>query len=136
MITASSCDPFTALATPQLYLEPLKNEPQVISREEHRVLFSNLNTIHLMHVTLLDELRRAAAASTSAEDDDDGIDACNDTIGATFVRHSAYLKMYSVYVNNFDSAMVELARLLAKRKKFRGFCQVEGRWRMHVFGAH
>jgi hypothetical protein len=45
-------------------------------------------------------------------------------VGEAFVIHTAYIKMYSLYINNFDSACTELERLVAKKKKFKAFCLV------------
>jgi hypothetical protein len=44
-------------------------------------------------------------------------------IGQIFEDHGAFIKMYSVYVNNFDAALGELEKLM-KRKKFKQFCLV------------
>ena len=79
----------------------------IITRDESKILFSNLTILYNMHKILLQDLR-----------------ARHSSIGAIFCKHSAYFKMYSVYVNNFDNACGELERLLMKKKKFRAFCQV------------
>ena len=74
------------------------------------MVFSNWETLLMMHRdAILPDLRQTIASHSEA-------------VGSTFVKHSAFIRMYSPYVNHFETASSELDRLLLKRKKFKQFC--------------
>ncbi|KNE56373.1 hypothetical protein AMAG_02186 [Allomyces macrogynus ATCC 38327] len=81
-------------------------ERQILSAEEVKGLFSNVESILKFHRDFLVGAMRAN----------------QDRLGRVFAQHSAYLKMYSVFINAYDQAMVDLSKWLAKRKKVRQFC--------------
>ncbi|KAI3635913.1 hypothetical protein MIR68_006051 [Amoeboaphelidium protococcarum] len=85
-----------------LYIQPMQSQLQqqqqldALSREDLKVLFSNWESLLQMHRdVLLADLTSSPVPN----------------VGQVFLQHSALLKMYSVYVNNYDLACNELTRL-------------------------
>ncbi|KNE54723.1 hypothetical protein AMAG_00682 [Allomyces macrogynus ATCC 38327] len=88
------------------YVQPMEDR-QILSPEEVKGLFSNVESILKFHSDFLIGAMRAN----------------QDRLGRVFAQHSAYLKMYSVFINAYDQAMVDLSKWLPKRKKVRQFCE-------------
>ncbi|KAJ9085223.1 hypothetical protein DSO57_1016025 [Entomophthora muscae] len=97
------------LSTEETYVKSLQalvdiyikgaQQRQLFSPEEERALFGNVQSILLFHHQyLLPEIKREMSTS----------DPC---LGEVFAAHSAYLKMYSLYVNDFDIANHEAEKL-------------------------
>ncbi|KAI0240754.1 hypothetical protein L0F63_007307, partial [Massospora cicadina] len=99
------------LATEETYVRSLQalvdiyiqgaERRQLFTAEEMRAMFGNVQSILLFHQQyLLPEIRRAMGT----------VDPC---LGEVFAAHSAYLKMYSLYINDFATANQEAERLQA-----------------------
>ncbi|KAL7751424.1 hypothetical protein RI367_003284 [Sorochytrium milnesiophthora] len=88
----------------ELYLHPLEVS-HILTAEQIKCLFSNVSSILSFHREyFLPALQQSS-----------------DTIGKVFLQHSAYLKMYSVFINNYDKAVSACEKLCRKRKKLRVF---------------
>ncbi|KAI9148566.1 hypothetical protein H9P43_010164 [Blastocladiella emersonii ATCC 22665] len=86
------------------YAEPMVSQG-LLSPEESKLVFSNVESILSFHQGyFLGELK-----------------AAGDMVGRVFAKHSAYLKMYSVFINAFDKGMQEFEKWAGKRKKLRAF---------------
>ncbi|KAI3630408.1 hypothetical protein MIR68_011843 [Amoeboaphelidium protococcarum] len=85
-----------------LYIQPMQSQLlqqqqlDALSREDLKVLFSNWESLLYMHRdVLLADLTSSPVPN----------------VGQVFLQHAALLKMYSVYVNNYDLACNEISRL-------------------------
>ena len=93
-----------------LYLKPLESS-NILTPEELRSIFSNWDSLLKMHKeSLLVDLLKIDSADSSH------------SIGKIFIKHTAFIKLYITYVNNYDAAVAEMHRTLAKKKKFKAFC--------------
>ncbi|ORY08250.1 hypothetical protein K493DRAFT_28902 [Basidiobolus meristosporus CBS 931.73] len=91
----------------QIYLLPAEAN-KVMSLKKSKAIFSNVESILLFH---RDHLLPALRACMKEE---------GQCIGRVFAKHNPYIKMYSVYINNFEYALSELQSLLAKHPKRTG----------------
>lgn len=86
--------------------------------EERRVIFSNLENLTAFHkdhfLPALEAAVDSAKASMMVSANDEGKQGVNieaaEEIGKLFCQFAAWMKMYSVYVNNFDGACTLLSR--------------------------
>eukprot|EP01105_Mastigella_eilhardi_P018961 TRINITY_DN4436_c0_g1_i2.p1 TRINITY_DN4436_c0_g1~~TRINITY_DN4436_c0_g1_i2.p1 ORF type:complete len:1333 (+),score=393.10 TRINITY_DN4436_c0_g1_i2:58-4056(+) len=96
------------------YVKPLSTacgtSNQIVSREDVKSLFSNIEIITNFNTVLLEGL--TARLSTWSE---------NTLLGDIFVHLAAFLRCYVEYVNNYDSALALLAALRRDNKKFAAF---------------
>ncbi|KNE59954.1 hypothetical protein AMAG_05400 [Allomyces macrogynus ATCC 38327] len=88
------------------YYRPIMQQ-HLLSSDEYRLLFANVDSILAFHKDYF----------LKALHEPDG----SDRIGRIFVKHAAYLKMYSMFISNADKGISELSRWLSKRKKLRAF---------------
>ncbi|KAK9768293.1 hypothetical protein K7432_001204 [Basidiobolus ranarum] len=88
----------------EIYLFPAETN-KVMSPKKSKAIFSNVESILLFH---RDHLLPALKLCLKEE---------NQCIGQVFAKHNPYIKMYSVYINNFDYALSELQALIAKHPK-------------------
>eukprot|EP00158_Paraphelidium_tribonemae_P008271 Partr_v1_DN28535_c0_g1_i2_m73176 putative FYVE, RhoGEF and PH domain containing len=114
-IVSSELSYVTFLSTiNSLYIQPLKS---ILSKEDHRKLFSNLESLYLMHAdTLLPSLESAVSTSQSLADQ-----ANPEAFARVFTRQAAYLRLYTDYINNFDASIL-LLDVLKKQRKFTTYC--------------
>ncbi|KAK9763322.1 hypothetical protein K7432_010115 [Basidiobolus ranarum] len=91
----------------QIYLFPAEAN-KVMSPRKSKAIFSNVESILLFH---RDHLLPALRACINEE---------GQCIGRVFAKHNPYIKMYSVYINNYDYALSELQSLIAKHPKRTG----------------
>ncbi|KAI9293049.1 Dbl homology domain-containing protein [Neoconidiobolus thromboides FSU 785] len=83
----------------EIYIEGAERE-KIFTAEENRILFSNVKSILLFHQShLLPEIKKEVLTPDSGK------------IGGVFKKLSVYLKMYSLYVNDFDQANIEAEKL-------------------------
>ncbi|KAJ3372074.1 hypothetical protein GGF31_002336 [Allomyces arbusculus] len=88
------------------YYRPIMQQ-HLLSSDEYRLLFANVDSILAFHKDYF----------LKALHEPDG----SERIGRIFVKHAAYLKMYSMFISNADKGISELSRWLSKRKKLRAF---------------
>lgn len=97
------------LSTEETYVKSLQalvdiyitgaKERQLFTGEESRLIFMNVQSILLFHRQyLLPEIKREMGTP-------------DPKLGEVFAAHSAYLKMYSLYVGDFDASNSEVERL-------------------------
>jgi hypothetical protein len=85
----------------KLYLRPAVQR-NALTPEEIRTAFGNLETLIMFHREyFLPRLEEALANVTPGSEP---------PIGQVFMDHCAYIKMYSVYVNNFEHAHMALEK--------------------------
>ncbi|KAJ3088951.1 hypothetical protein HK102_007559 [Quaeritorhiza haematococci] len=101
----------------EIYVAPLE-ESKILAPHEMCILFSNIGSISMFHGEhFLPALQDAA---TSPNDN-------SESIGAVFIAHSPYFKLYSTYYNDFDGAVAFLTNLgmyirsSSRRRKFKTF---------------
>ncbi|KAI3661573.1 hypothetical protein MP638_007061 [Amoeboaphelidium occidentale] len=90
-----------------LYMEPLK---QLLSQDDFRGVFSNLDAILSMHRDVFLPAFKESSSNQAM------------SIGTVIVKHSPYLKLYTQYVNNYDSA-IQVITKLTSQKPFKKFCK-------------
>lgn len=88
----------------ELYIDQLSKDSSIVSQDDLKRIFCNWESLYTMHA---DGILRDLLA----------VEHGDIMVGRIFLRHTAYIKMYSAYVNNYDTACAELAKLL-KRKRF------------------
>ena len=76
------------MTRPQYFFFPLKFA-YIVPDSVHSVLFSNLEEIYDVNVTLLEQVEQS-------------------TIGAAFAQMGPFLKLYSTYANNHQQALTTL----------------------------
>lgn len=81
-----------------------KEDPDVISEQEVDALFSNIESIYSFSKTLYKDLRRLNTGP-------------NTTVGDIFLRNAPVMRMYTVYVNNYDNGNATLVEC-KKRSQF------------------
>jgi hypothetical protein len=94
------------------YLEPLQ---KLLDREDHSRLFSNILTIYGFNCEFVDQLKKKAQSWTS--------ETSTQTMGKLYITYGHFFKMYTVYVNNFDSASTLFASLIQDNRRFREYCE-------------
>lgn len=87
------------------YYNGLSNDPKIIPQEDLKLIFNDLQTIWQFNDTFLRDLQSAYM----------GFDNNTTRIGDLFVKFCPYFKMYQNYCNNYDQAMVLLAKYSAKK---------------------
>ncbi|KAJ1924779.1 hypothetical protein IWQ60_004973 [Tieghemiomyces parasiticus] len=86
----------------------------VLTPAEIKTIFGNVDSILLFHRDhILPELEATIQAAAGTD-----IEA---RVGGVFLRNAAFIRIYSVYVNNFDHATRLLTDLEKSRKKFAKF---------------
>ncbi|KAJ1961165.1 hypothetical protein IWQ62_003960 [Dispira parvispora] len=81
----------------------------VLSSTEIKGIFSNVDSLLMFHRDhLLPELEQC-------------VQQPDERLGSVFLRNSAFIRIYSVYVNNFDNATKLLSDLEKQRKKITKF---------------
>ncbi|RKP33155.1 Dbl homology domain-containing protein [Dimargaris cristalligena] len=92
----------------------------VLSPVEMKTIFGNVDTILMFHRDhILPELEQTIRDDAKAR------------VGKVFLRNAAFIRIYSVYVNNFDHAAQLLTDLEKSRKKFAKFLSLAKRHPHH-----
>ncbi|KAJ2387672.1 hypothetical protein GGI23_006221, partial [Coemansia sp. RSA 2559] len=104
----------------KLYISPLlasaQQQTPVLSRKEVRQLFANFPDIIMLSKELLAQLE--ARLGTQA---DPPWDPATGRIGDIFLRIAPFLKMYSLYLRNFRSALAVISLWLSENHDFARF---------------
>ncbi|KAJ2844499.1 hypothetical protein GGI22_006858, partial [Coemansia erecta] len=104
----------------KLYISPLlasaQQQTPVLSRKEVRQLFANFPDIIMLSKELLAQLE--ARLGTQA---DPPWDPATGRIGDIFLRIAPFLKMYSLYLRNFRSALALISLWLSENHDFARF---------------
>ncbi|KAJ1657924.1 hypothetical protein IWQ61_002743 [Dispira simplex] len=91
----------------------------ILSSTEIKSIFSNVDSLLMLHRDhLLPELEQCVQQQ-------------DERLGNVFLRNSAFIRIYSVYVNNFDNATELLTDLEKQRKKFTKFLALARRHSDH-----
>ncbi len=85
------------------FMTPLRLRPDLASPQDIMRIFSNIELLYNFHRHFLEELEDKSKP-----------------LHQSFLRMADFLKMYTQYINGYDSAMTTLARL-GRKKKFRRF---------------
>ncbi|KAJ2686982.1 hypothetical protein IWW39_003252 [Coemansia spiralis] len=106
----------------KLFISPLLASAQqhgpILSRKEVRQLFANFPDIITLSKELLAQLEaRIGSGATPQWDPATGL------IGDIFLRIAPFLKMYSLYLRNFRSALADISRWLIANQAFSRFIQ-------------
>ncbi|KAI9226481.1 MAG: Dbl homology domain-containing protein, partial [Piptocephalis tieghemiana] len=92
----------------RLYIQKSR-ESGVLTLEEIRTVFGDIGGLELFHrAHLLPALEEAVSSAGEG-----GIGEAR--VGRVFAQHSAYIKMYSAYVNNMDRSLHTITSSLAHR---------------------
>ncbi|KAJ1989053.1 hypothetical protein GGI25_002822 [Coemansia spiralis] len=106
----------------KLYISPLLASAQqhtpILSRKEVRQLFANFPDIITLSRELLAQLEARLGASA-----DPPWDPAAGRIGDIFLKIAPFLKMYSLYLRNFRSALADISRWLSENHEFAQFIQ-------------
>ncbi|KAJ2725692.1 hypothetical protein GGI07_001060 [Coemansia sp. Benny D115] len=104
----------------KLYIAPLLLSAQqpsaILSRKEVRQLFANFPDIITLSRELLSQLEARLGNNTAL-----AWDAETGRLGDIFVRIAPFLKMYSLYLRNFRSALENISRWLTTNQEFAQF---------------
>jgi hypothetical protein len=92
------------------YMLPLE-KAELLSKDEVKVVFSNVALLHSVHKELLSDLGARFYAATDQA-------PC---IGDIFAHLAPYLKLYAQYYRDFDRADQELKRVM-QRSRVQAFC--------------
>ncbi|KAJ2706918.1 hypothetical protein FB645_001213 [Coemansia sp. IMI 203386] len=107
----------------KLYISPLLLSAQqpaaILSRKEVRQMFANFPDIITLSRELLSQLE-----SRLGPDANPTWDAETGRIGDIFLRIAPFLKMYSLYLRNFRSALADISRWLSTNQEFARFIQL------------
>jgi len=87
------------------YFNGFSSDTKLIPAEDLKMIFNDLQTIWKFNDTFLRDLQTAYM----------GFDNDKTRIGDLFVKFCPYFKMYQNYCNNYDQAMVLLAKYSAKK---------------------
>ncbi|KAJ1980592.1 hypothetical protein H4R35_001058 [Dimargaris xerosporica] len=107
----STALPSALMRPPRLITDGLSDWPptkyrHLLSSVEIRTLFGNADTLLMFHRDhLLTDLEACVADPSHP-------------VGKVFLRNAAFLRLYSVYVNNYDNATTKLDEWTKHRKKF------------------
>ncbi|ETO18342.1 trichohyalin, partial [Reticulomyxa filosa] len=85
-----------------LFANPLENMPKAISRNDHRVLFSDIKTIRGINEAFLQELLQ----------DWKSFDNDKTMIGEHFIKFTPYFRQYQNYLNNYGNSIDLLFRIV------------------------
>ncbi|KAI7833327.1 Dbl homology domain-containing protein, partial [Kickxella alabastrina] len=106
----------------KLYITPLLLSAQqptaILSRKEVRQLFANFPDIIMLSRELLYQLESRLGPNASPP-----WDADTGRVGDIFLRIAPFLKMYSLYLRNFRSALADISRWLSSNHEFAQFIQ-------------
>lgn len=96
----------------ELFIVPLrdKGNEQVITAEERKALFSEIEVILGLNSSLLSELEERMAQWS--------FDQC---LGDIFKQFTSFLKVYTSYINNFDNSITTLAKLKQSNANFSAY---------------
>ncbi|EGC39499.1 hypothetical protein DICPUDRAFT_96538 [Dictyostelium purpureum] len=89
------------------YMIPLY-EKELINKEQQKMIFSNIEIIYNFGKTLLEDIRDRCGAKWTAYQ----------KLSDLFLKISAFLKVYSSYVQNYDIS-IEVLKELRKSEKFK-----------------
>jgi len=100
-----------------VFLHPLseastKDHKQILKPEEVKLIFSVIETIKNLNLTLSIQLEERMKNW--------GPDSC---VGDIINKNSAFLKMYSTYINGFSNAMVTISKCKDKNSDFANFLE-------------
>lgn len=94
------------------YYAKLSNDPKkLVTPKDLKGIFNDMQTIHQLNETFLNDLQQRYA----------GFNNEKTRIGDQFVKFCPYFRMYQNYCNNYDNAMVLLAKYNEKQA-FNDFC--------------
>ncbi|KAJ1724449.1 hypothetical protein LPJ53_001290 [Coemansia erecta] len=106
----------------KLYIAPLLHSAQqptaILSRKEVRQLFANFADIITLSRELLSQLEARLGPDASPP-----WDAETGRLGDIFLSMAPFLKMYSLYLRNFRSALADISRWLGTNQAFAQFIQ-------------
>ncbi|ETO04030.1 hypothetical protein RFI_33372, partial [Reticulomyxa filosa] len=85
-----------------LFVTPLEHMPKALSRNDHRVLFSDIKTIRGINQAFLQELLHQWKSFQNH----------NTKIGEHFIKFTPYFRQYQNYLNNYGNAMDLLFQIL------------------------
>ncbi|KAL6061069.1 ensconsin isoform X5 [Balamuthia mandrillaris] len=97
-----------------LYLLPLQQQ-SIMSEEDANTIFSNIATLLDIHQKILADLTKPS----DTKEDQRGSLALEEIL----LQYLPFLKMYTVYVNNFDKANERLQELMGSSKKFSNYLE-------------
>ncbi|KAJ1899783.1 hypothetical protein LPJ81_004071, partial [Coemansia sp. IMI 209127] len=104
----------------KLYISPLlasaQQQTPVLSRKEVRQLFANFPDIIMLSKELLAQLEARLGKQA-----DPPWDPATGRVGDIFLRIAPFLKMYSLYLRNFRSALAVISRWLSENHDFARF---------------
>jgi len=101
----------------RIFLIPLR-EQNIVTNEEIRKIFSIIEVILNLHKAFFDQLKaRVQGKELTA-------DIC---IGEIFVRQADFMKMYTNFVNNYNTSMTVLSQLREENSNFETFLQNQNR---------
>ncbi len=83
-----------------------KSNERILTNEETNHIFSNVSTLLPFHEELLRLLEERLAVSAS----DDTSSRLDLKVGDIFLERAPFLKMYTIYLNNYQNAMTVLKR--------------------------
>jgi hypothetical protein len=92
------------------YMLPLE-KAELLSKDEIKIVFSNIALLHSVHKELLSDLGARFYAATNE----------SPCIGDIFAHLAPYLKLYAQYYRDFDRADQELKRVM-QRSRVQAFC--------------
>ncbi|KAJ2481893.1 hypothetical protein IWW47_005859, partial [Coemansia sp. RSA 2052] len=107
----------TALARVLAWTAQSLHSP-ILSRKEVRQLFANFPDIITLSRELLAQLEARIGPDATPR-----WDAATGRIGDIFLRIAPFLKMYSLYLRNFRSALADISRWLIANQAFSRFIQ-------------
>ncbi|KAJ2614196.1 hypothetical protein H4S08_001819 [Coemansia sp. RSA 1365] len=106
----------------KLYISPLlasaQQQSPILSRKDVRRLFANFPDIISLSRELLCQLDARLGPGA-----DPPWDPATGRIGDIFMRIAPFLKMYSLYLRNFRSALSDISRWLGENQEFARFIQ-------------
>ncbi|KAJ2009691.1 hypothetical protein GGI04_000263 [Coemansia thaxteri] len=106
----------------KLFISPLlasaAQHGAILTRKEVRQLFANFPDIISLSRELLGQLEARIGPLASP-----GWDAGTGRVGDIFLRIAPFLKMYSLYLRNFRSALADISRWLVTKQAFSRFIQ-------------
>lgn len=89
------------------YVKPIEDQ-QLLSKDDHKQLFSNISSLVQLHTEILSMLEQSGTGDFA--------------IGQTFVKIGSYLKVYATYVIDQDGTREFIERKRQERPAFAKLC--------------
>jgi len=93
-----------------LYFQPLRSNPGCIELVHVKTIFSNIEVIKLFNEKLLADIGGRLATWNAMQ-----------KIADIFIQMIPFLQVYTIYINNFDSAISTVSQQKKKNKQFATF---------------